>query len=142
MTEAGLVHVDARVLALHLLGDPRFTGLTRVFFAGLKSGEYRAQTSAIGLYQLLAEPYRRADGATAERARRLLETIPGLAVFDVTPAVAAQAAIVQAQLGGRTERALHVATAFLAEADVFLTDRSTLRRIAGMAVETLESFLD
>lgn len=140
LTEAALVHVDARVLAFHLIGHPRFTPLTRVLFAGLKAGDYRAQTSAISHYQLLAEPYRRGEDGTAAASRRLLDSLPGLKIVDVSSAVASQAALVQAQLGGRGERAIQVATAFLGDADVFLTDRSTLRRIAGMTVESLESF--
>lgn len=78
----------------------------------------------------------------AAASGRLLDNLPGLKVVDVSSAVASQAALVQAQLGGRGERAIQVATAFLGEADVFLTDRSTLRRIAGMTVESLESFAD
>jgi predicted nucleic acid-binding protein len=140
LTDAGLIHVDARVLGLHLIGDVRFIDLTRLLFAGLKAGEYRAQTSSVTLYQLLAEPYRRGEDEKARMAERLLETIPGLEITPVSAAVAAHAAQVKAQLGGGTERAIQVASAFLAEADMFLTDRSTLRRIAGMSVECLESY--
>jgi predicted nucleic acid-binding protein len=141
LAEAALIHVDARVLALHLIGNARFTDLTRLLFAGLKAGDYRAQTSSVTVYQLLAEPYRRGEAEKARMTERLLDTIPGLAIVPVSTQVAAQAAQVKAQLGGGTERAIQVASAFLADADMFLTDRSALRRIAGMSVECLESYV-
>jgi len=140
MAESGLIHIDARVLGLHLIGERRFTDLTRLLFTGLKAGDYRAQTSSVTLYQLLAEPYRRGETDKAQIAERLLESIPGMEIVPVTAAVAAQAAQVRAQLGGGTERAIQVASAFLGDADTFLTDRSALRRIAGMSVECLESY--
>lgn len=134
-----LVHIDASVLALHAAALPGTLPLTRGLFGALAAGEVRAQTSALSFYQLLVEAYRRGEAATAERAERLIGSIPGLAIVPVTPRIARQAAQVRAQLGGRPERAIQLATALSEEADLFLTQRSALRRVAGMAVESLEA---
>ncbi|MFO7588611.1 MAG: PIN domain-containing protein [Gemmatimonadota bacterium] len=134
-----LVHVDASVLALHASAQAGALPLTRALFGALAAGELRAQTSALSFYQILAEAYRRGDAGTAERAERLLGSIPGLAIVAVTPRIARQAAQVRAQLGGGPERAIQLATALSEDADLFLTQRSALRRVAGMAVESLEA---
>lgn len=138
---AGRVHLDAPVIALHLLGQPPHAELTRLLFTGLRAGEYEAQTSALTLYQLLAEAYRRGAAERAARAERYLTALPGLEVVPVGAGVARQGAEVVAQLGGRPERALQLATALAGDARLFLTARSALRRVAGVQVASLETFV-
>ncbi|MGI9038911.1 MAG: type II toxin-antitoxin system VapC family toxin [Gemmatimonadota bacterium] len=140
LTSAIRVHVDASVLALHLTGHGRYTPLTRMLLGLLSDDELSATTSAISIYQLLVEAYRRGETDTAATAERYLTTIPGLSVVDVTPAIARQASQVRAQLGGSPERALQIATALSARAEVYLTQRSAFRRVAGMSVESLDLY--
>lgn len=135
-----LVHIDARVLAFHLLADPAMSPITREVVAGMREGRVRAQTSVMTLYQLLAELYRRGESGRAADLARDLSVHAGLELVPTTAEIAIQAAEVRAQLGGRPERALQVATALVGRADVFLTTGSTLRRIAGMSVVNLEDF--
>ena len=134
------VHVDASVLALHVAGDRRYVPLTRTLLSMLAGGELSGSTSAISIYQLLVEAYRRGEEETARTAERYLTTIPGLDVVDVTPAIAGQASQVRAQLGGGAERAVQIATALSRGAQTYLTQRSPFRRVAGMSVESLELF--
>lgn len=137
---AHLVHVDARIFAFHLLGDSESLALTRDVVGGMREGRIRAQTSAVTLYQLLAELYRRGEPGRAARLARDLSVHTGLEIIPVSADIAVQAAEVRAQLGGRPERALQVATALVERADIFLTTDSGLRRIAGMSVVNLEDF--
>lgn len=141
LEDARLVHVDARVLALHLLGRPPYPDLTRLLFEGLRGGDVAGQTSAISLYQVLVEPYRRGRDEAAERAGDDLTAFRGLDVVPVDAAIARQAAEVRARLGGRSERALHLATALAADADVYLTQASGLRRVAGLAILDLDDYV-
>lgn len=140
LTSAVRVHVDAGVLALHLTGHSRYTALTRMVLGLLADEELTATTSAISIYQLLVEAYRRGEADTAATAERYLTTIPGLSVVDVSPAIARQASQVRAQLGGSPERALQIATALSGRAEVYLTQRSAFRRVAGMSVESLDLY--
>lgn len=140
LSAATRLHVDASVLALHLAGDSRYTPLTRAILGMLADDELRASTSALSVYQLLVEAYRRGEAETAATAERYLTTIPGLRVVDLTPGIARQASQVRAQLGGSTERAVQIATALSEGATVFLTQRSAFRRVAGMSVESLDLF--
>lgn len=142
LSSARRAHVDASVLALHLTGSPRFIPLTRTLFEMLAEGDLRGSTSALTIYQLLVEAYRRGEAETAATAERYLTTVPGLDVVDVTPAIARQASQVRAQLGGSPERAIQIATALSEGAHVYLTQRSAFRRLAGMSVESLELFVE
>jgi predicted nucleic acid-binding protein len=140
LAQAHLVHIDARVFALHLVGNPKMVALTREVISGLREGRIRGQTSVMTLYQLLAELYRQGETRRAADLARDLMVHTGLAMVPASSEIAVQAAEVRAQLGGRPERALQVATALVGRADVFLTTESGLRRIAGMSVVNLEDF--
>ena len=134
-----LVHLDASVLALHAAGVPRALPFTRSLFRVMEAGEVVGQTSALSLYQLLVESYRRGEDSTAARIEQLIGTIPGLRVIPLDGRIARQAAQVRAQIGGRIERSVQLATALSEGADLFLAQRSSLRRVAGMAIESLDA---
>jgi len=138
LAEAELVHLDASVLGLHLMGHPRYTPLTRMLFGLMSDNRLRASTSAISVYQLLVEAYRRGESETARTVEQCLTTVPGLEVVPVTSEVARQASEVRAQLGGSTERAIQIATALSVRAGTYLTQHSSFRRVAGMSVESLD----
>lgn len=140
LSETHLVHIDAPVFARHLLGDePLATEMDRVLRA-VRDGQVRAQTSALTLYQILAEVYRVGSADLARDIARSMQVHAGLGMVSASPEVAVQAAEVRAQLGGRPERAIQIATALLAGADIYLTTRSGLRRIAGMSVLNVEDY--
>lgn len=141
LEEAGGVHLDARVIGYHLLGSRPEVELTRLVFAAIREGAVDARTSAITLYQLLAEPYRRGEAEVAEEAGKLLSGLRGLEVVPVTGELAGQAARVRARLGTGTAASVQIATAVTREAGLFLTDGSGLRRVAGVRVENLANYL-
>lgn len=141
LADARLVHVDARVLALHLVGDARFLPVTRPVMTAIREGGIRAQTSALTLYQILAELYRAGKSRLATEVGRALEVHAGLEVVAATAEISSQAAEVRAQLGGKPERAIQIATALVGGADIYLTTASGLRRIVGMRIVNLEDEL-
>lgn len=138
---AELVHLDPRVFAYHMIGATIYSELTSVVFEGMGRRSFRTQTSALALYQLLVEVYRRGEEKRAAEISKLITVHGGLELVPVTAEVAVQAAQVRAQLGGRAERAVQIATALIGGADVYLTEGSGLRRIVGMTVVNLEDYL-
>lgn len=139
--DAERVHLDARVLAYHLLGRDPEVELTRDLFRGIRDGEVRAQSSSMALYQLLAEPYRRSEPELAEEAEKMLTGLRGLDLVAVTAPLSGQAARVRARLGTDPATSVQIATAVTEGADLFLTDGSGLRRVAGVRVRNLSDFL-
>ncbi|MEJ2546241.1 MAG: hypothetical protein P8125_00325 [Gemmatimonadota bacterium] len=138
--EKALLHLDASVLALHLAGIEASLPLTRTLFRLMDAGDVQAQTSALSLYQLLMESYRRGEQSTADRIERLIGAMPGLTVIPLDGRIARQAAQVRARIGGGLERSIQLATALSEEADLFLTRHSSLRRVAGMGIESLDAY--
>ena len=109
--EARRLHLDPFVIAYHLLGISPFVELTRLVFARARADAIRAQTSALSIYQLLTQPYRKGQTDLALRALKYLSGHAGLEIIPVTTAVARQAAEVQASLGGSPEQSVQLATA-------------------------------
>ena len=140
LTDAERIHIDASVLGLHLMGHPRYTPLTRMLFRLMSEERIQVSTSAMSMYQLLVEVYRRGQPDTARTAEQYLTTVPGLEVIPVSSTIARQASEVRAQLGGSTERAIQIATALRSQAEVYLTKHSSFRRVAGMRVESLDLY--
>jgi len=140
LADAGVVYLDAGVLALHLAGEPTYLPLTRAALGGMRDGEFSGLTSAMSVFQLLVEPYRSGAEATAEEVDRLLMSLPGLQIVPVSATISGQAAQVKAQIGGSVARAVQIATALASDAEVFVTQRSALRRIAGLGVLQLDGF--
>jgi predicted nucleic acid-binding protein len=137
---AGVVYVDAGVVALHLTGDSRYLPLTRAVLGGLRDGDFTGLTSVISLYQLLVEPYRSGQESLAEQVEILMAALPGLEMVPVSGTIARQAAQVQAQIGGTVTRAIQIATALSGESEIYVTQRSALRRIAGLRVAQLDAY--
>lgn len=142
LEEARRIHLDASVIAYHLIGKPGVVELTRLVFASVREDRIRAQTSALVFYQLLAEPYRRGEEEVAARGFRYLSGLVGLDVVPVTGEIARQAAEVRARLGGSAERALHLATGLVGGARAYVTHKTALRRVAGMEIISLHEFTD
>ncbi len=140
LTGAGIVYVDAGVVALHLAGDPAYLPLTRVLLGGMRDRKFAGFTSAITIYQLLVQPYRSGHEEMAARVERLVATLPGLEIVPVSATIARQAAQVKAQIGGGLPRAIQIATALAGDSELYVTQRSTLRRIAGLGVAQLDAF--
>ena len=137
LARATLVHVDARVLVLHLTATGP-VARTDVVFAGIRDGRITAQTSSLSLYQILAEVYRQGETALAREVARALRLHARLKLVPAGPEIALQAAEVRARLGGRPERAFQIATALVSGAEIYLTTGSVLRRVAGMLVLNIE----
>ena len=140
LADAGVVYIDAGVLALHLTGNPTYLPLTRAVLGGLRDGDFQGRTSAVTVYQLLVEPYRSGQEQTAERVERLVAALPGLEVVPVSATICRQAAQVKTQIGGGFTRAIQIATALAGDAQVYVTQRSALRRIAGLTVAQLDAY--
>ncbi len=129
------IHVDAGPLAVHLLGLGE--GTTRPLFARISEGTVNAQTSSVSVFQVLVEAYRAGKPKLAAEVQKTLLVQRRIQLVDVTPDIALQAAEVRAQLGGRPERAIQLATALVGGADTFVTTGSNLRRIAGMRIQDI-----
>lgn len=141
LTPAHRVHLDAPVLARHLRGEGRAAALTGALFDVLaEEGGPAAQTSTFSLFQLMVEPYRQGHDGLVRQASSYLSAGP-VTLVPLSEEVAVRSAEVRASLGTGPGRSVQIATALLAEADCYLTEGSSLRRIAEMRVLDLDGYV-
>jgi predicted nucleic acid-binding protein len=100
-------------------------------FAELDAGAVSGVTSVITLIEVLVKPLETGATALADDFRATIAAAPGLRVVDVDRAIAERAAAIRAVHKFRTPDAIHLATAELAGADVFVTNDEKLVRFAG-----------
>ena len=141
LEEARRIHLDPTVIAYHLIGMAKYTPLTRLIFAGASADTLRVQTSALSIYQLLSEPYRKGEEELASKAFKYLSGHQGLEIVPVSAMVARQAAEVRASLGGSAEQSVQLATALLGGARAYIAHKTPLRRVAGMEIISLGDFV-
>lgn len=94
-------------------------------------------TSRISRMECRVKPLRSADHALLDRFEAVLQAA-NLLVVDVSAEIVEQATEIRARHGFRPPDALHLATALLGRADVFLTSDKKLARFAGLPVEILQ----
>lgn len=140
LSGAERLHLDPTVLARHFRGRPPHCKLTRALFALSEDDGPALQTSMFSLFQIMVEPYRRGEAELAERATSYLSAGP-VELLPVSEGVARRAAEVRARLGFGPGRCVQIATALETGADRYLTESSTLRRIAEVRITDLEAYL-
>lgn len=141
LASSRLLHLDPSVLARHFRGEGRPADLTRVLFEVMEAdGAPAVQTSTFSLFQLMVEPYRRGREELVRQAASYLSAGP-VELIPVSEDVATRSAEVRALLGTGPGRSVQIATALLRGADSYLTDGSSLRRIADMRVLDLAGFV-
>jgi len=132
------LYLDANVLIYGVEGPP---AVRDQVFAWVDRVEATpdgvAITSRISRMECRVRPLRLLDHTLLARFEAALQAA-NLLVIDVTAEVVERATEIRAQHGFRPPDALHLATASLEQADVFLTSDKKLARFTGLPVEILQ----
>ena len=96
-----------------------------------------AVTSRLSRLECRVKPMRLGDTAALARFDAVLDA-GNLSIVEVSADVIERATEIRAQHGFRVPDALHMATAVLERADVFLTSDAKLKRFSNLAVELLQ----
>lgn len=126
---------------IYRLDDPdgaRGRWLDENVFAVAVGGSLRLVISSVALAELLVRPYADGQPQRAQAVRRALETLPGLTVVDLTPAVADIAARVRAGTGLPLPDAVMLATAEQSGASLLTNDRQLLHPSSPVPVLVLD----
>ena len=107
--------------------------LSRLFDFNDKGG-FSFVTSSVTLLEVLVKPLREGQKSIAEQYRDILTAAPGIELFDVTSAIAEQAALLRAKYNFRTPDAIQLATCLEVGADYFLTNDNRLKAVTETTV--------
>jgi predicted nucleic acid-binding protein len=129
------VALDTMIFIYAFEENTTYLPLVKPFFSEVEKGRIMAVTSTITLVECLVQPFKAKSLELAARYKALFHDFPHLSVIPVTDDIAERAAWLRAQYQIKTPDALQLATAFVTDSHVFLTNDEALPRVEGL--ETL-----
>jgi predicted nucleic acid-binding protein len=141
LAAARLIALDTSAF-IYLIGKhPTFFSAVEPIFQAVDAGTVQAATSVLTLLEVLVKPLEANAIALADDFRAAVSASANLRVIEVDRSVTELAASIRATYGYRTPDAIHLATAQLSGADVFVTNDDKLRGFSGLTVASLRTLL-
>lgn len=136
--EGKTIFLDTSVFIYHFESHREFGPVVKRVFELLSENKAKAVTSVIAQIELLSLPMD--ERMTALLNQYFWET-PNLVVHAVDQEIASKVAKIRRKYGFRTPDAIHLATAVVYKADVFITNDKRLKKFDEMAVALVTSLL-
>lgn len=137
LVEGSLVGVDSAAIIYAIERHPRYVEAMEAFLTFLAESRVQAVTSTVTLVEVLTRPLRLGDDMLVAEYGAFLGDTRGLAVRDLSPLIAREAARLRADYNLRTPDAVQLGTAIIEGAGFFLTNDTQLQRVAELRVLVL-----
>ena len=135
------IGLDTMVFIYHFEENRVYSPLTFSIFESLEKGNFNGITSILTLLEILVKPKRENNLILTERYKILFETFPNLQVKTLNENIADIASSLRANYNINTPDAIQVATSLEVQADVFITNDSSLKKITEIKVLLLSDML-
>lgn len=136
-----IIGLDTMVFIYHFEENKIYSPLTFSIFESLEKGNFNAITSILTLLEILVKPKRENNLILTERYKILFETFPNLQVKTINKNIADVASSLRANYNINTPDAIQVATSLEAQADVFITNDTSLKKITEIKVMLLSEMV-
>jgi len=136
-----IIGLDTMVFIYHFEENQIYSPLTFSIFESLEKGNFNAITSILTLLEILVKPKRENNSILTERYKILLETFPNLRVKTLDENIADVASSLRANYNINTPDAIQVATSIEAQADIFITNGTSLKKVTEIKVLLLSEML-
>lgn len=127
-----LVAIDANVIVIALTGKPMLRALARQWLGALEAQDAQIVTSALSQLECFVRPHRLANASELSLFRSFFDGVVSVPIEDEVLRLAAQ--IRAGSRAFRTPDAIHLATAEVIQADLFLTADRRLVGYKGLKV--------
>jgi predicted nucleic acid-binding protein len=136
-----IIGLDTMVFIYHFEENKIYSPLTFSIFESLEKGNFDAITSILTLLEILVKPKRENNLVLTERYKILFETFPNLQVKTLDNNIADVASSLRANYNINTPDAIQVATSLEVQADIFITNDASLKKITEIKVMLLSEML-
>jgi len=136
-----IVGLDTMVFIYHFEENQLYSPLTFSIFESLEKGNFNGITSTLTLLEILVKPRKENNLLLVERYKILLETFPNLQVKELNESIADIASGLRANYNINTPDAIQMATSLEAQADVFITNDASLKKVTEIKVLLLSEML-
>jgi len=139
--EGKIIGLDTMVFIYHFEENQIYSPLTFSIFESLEKGNFNGITSILTLLEILVKPKRENNSIFTERYKLLFETFPNLQVKILDENIADIASNLRANYNINTPDAIQIATSLEAQADIFITNDASLKKITEIKVLLLSEVL-
>ena len=136
-----IIGLDTMVFIYHFEENQIYSPLTFSIFESLEKGNFDAITSILTLLEILVKPKRENNSVLTERYKILLETFPNLQVKTLDENIIDVASSLRANYNINTPDAIQMATSLEAQADIFITNDTSLKKVTEINVLLLSELL-
>jgi len=137
-----IIGLDTMVFIYHFEENQIYSPLTFSIFESLEKGNFNAITSILTLLEILVKPKRENNSILTERYKILLETFPNLRVKTLDENIADIASSLRAKYNINPPDAIQIATSLEAQADIFITNDTSLKKVTEIKVLLLSEMLE
>ena len=137
-----IIGLDTMVFIYHFEENKIYSPLTFSIFESLEKGNFNGVTSILTLLEILVKPKRENNSILTERYKILFETFPNLQMKELNENIADIASSLRANYNINTPDAIQVATSLEAQADTFITNDTSLKKITEIKVLLLSEMLE
>ena len=136
-----IIGLDTMVFIYHFEENQIYSPLTFSIFESLEKGNFNGITSILTLLEILVKPKKENNSILTERYKILLETFPNLRVKILDENIADVASSLRANYNINTPDAIQLATSLEAQADIFITNNTSLKKVTEIKVLLLSEML-
>jgi len=136
-----VVGLDTMVFIYHFEENQAYSPLTFSIFESLEKGNFNGITSILTLLEILVKPKKENNLLLTERYKLLFETFPNLQVKELNENIADIASSLRANYNVNTPDAIQIATSLEAQADIFITNDASLKKVTEIKVLLLSEML-
>jgi len=136
-----VVGLDTMVFIYHFEENQIYSPLTFSIFESLEKGNFNSITSVLTLLEVLVKPKRENNSLLTERYKLLFENFPNLQVKTLNENIADIASTLRANYNINTPDAIQIATSLEAQADIFITNDTSLKKVTEIKVLLLSEML-
>ncbi|WP_224725553.1 type II toxin-antitoxin system VapC family toxin [Paenibacillus vietnamensis] len=131
------IALDTNIFIYVIEQHPEFGEKAKGLLEQIEEGAFSAVASTISLTEIFVKPIRDGNLALEKQYKLLFAHFPNLSVVSVDHAVAERAAYLRGKYGMKTPDALVIASAIIAQADVFVTNDLRLEQVEEIPCKSL-----
>lgn len=135
-----VIALDTSILIYHLEQRMPYVKVTEEVMLSIERGVNQGEFASVGILELLVAPKKLGRNDLAQEYKKTIITFPHLTIGNLTEAVVDLAADLRARYGLQTPDAIHLASAIVHNADLFLTNDRQLKKVKEIPVYLLSEW--
>jgi len=142
IAQINTIFIDTAPIIYYIEAHPQFGPLVKNIIDALQTGKFIAFSSVVTLTEVLPKPIEAGDEKLARRFAEFLKFGRNINLIEISESIADKAGRLRGKYSNlRTIDALQISAALDIDADLFLTNDATLKKIKEINVLVLKDYL-